>query len=202
MFVASLVALFQHNVKRMLAYSSIAQIGYIVLGIALLNTSGMAAGIVHLFNHALTKGALFLAVGCIFLQHGSVRLDAFAGAGRLMPWTMGAFVLAGLSLIGIPGSVGFVSKWYLIRAAIEADAAWLAVLIVLSSLIAVAYIWRVVEMAYFRKPQDGAIAGEAPLSMLIPLWIITLAAFVFGLDAADTLRVAEAAARTLLEGRP
>jgi multicomponent Na+:H+ antiporter subunit D len=200
MFIASLVAIFQRDVKRMLAYSSIAQIGYIMLGVALLNTSGLTAGIVHLFNHALTKGALFMAVGCVFLRLGDVRLDAFAGAGRRMPWTMAAFVLAGLSLIGIPGTVGFISKWYLIRAALEVDAIWLAILVVVSSLLAIVYVWRVVEMAFFREPREATGRCEAPLSMLVPLWIMTLAVYAFGIDASRTVSIAESAARLLLEG--
>lgn len=201
MFLASLVAIFQDDIKRMLAYSSVAQVGYITLGIALANHTGLTGGIVHLFNHALMKGALFMAVGCMALQAGSVRLSALAGIGRRMPLTMAAFVLAGLSLIGVPGTVGFISKWYLALGAFEKGWWWLAFLIVASSLLAVVYIGRVVEAAYFREP-SGATAGasEAPASMLVPLFLLAAACVAFGIDADLTAGVAGRAAEVLFAG--
>ena len=125
MFAGSWVALFERNLKRMLAYSSVAQVGYMVLGIALATSAGLTAGILHLFNHALMKGALFMALGTLFWRVGSVRIDHLAGIGREMPWTMTAFALAGLSLIGVPLTAGFISKWYLIIAVMDAGQPWL-----------------------------------------------------------------------------
>ena len=119
-YVASLAAIYQTNIKRLLAYSSVAQIGYMMLGIGFVSVTGLTGGIVHLFNHALMKAALFLAVGCAVLRLGSSDLADWKGLGRRMPITMAAFVLAGLSLIGVPLTVGFISKWYLILAALEA----------------------------------------------------------------------------------
>lgn len=201
MFAASTVAIFQDNVKRMLAYSSVAQIGYITLGIALATPIGLTGGIVHLFNHALMKGALFLALGCVALRIGNCRIDTMAGIGRRMPLTMGAFVVAGLSLIGVPGTVGFVSKWYLALASIENGWWWLAFLIVASSLLAVVYIGRVIEIAWFRAPTGAtAEATEAPLSMLIPTWLLAAACIAFGLDAELTAGVAARAADALFAG--
>ena len=199
MFVGSIVAVYQGNIKRMLAYSSIAQIGYIILGLSLDSVTGVTAGIVHLFNHALTKGGLFMAMGCIAMMLGSVRLDDMAGLGKRMPITMAAFVAGGLSLIGVPLTVGFISKWYLIKAALEPGSVLIAILIVLSSLIAVAYVWRVVEVAYFRDPPDGdAGVREAPAGMLIPMLILIGASVYFGIDASTTLDVAGAAAAALI----
>jgi multicomponent Na+:H+ antiporter subunit D len=195
----SVSAIFQQDAKRLLAYSSIAQIGYIVLGVSLLSLAGMTAGIVHLFNHALTKAALFLALGAVFYRIGSARLDDLAGIGRQMPLTMFAFVIAGFSLIGVPLTVGFVSKWTLISA-LFAKGLWpLAVLVLLGSLLAVIYIWRVVEAAYFRPRPAGAEAvSEAPLGMLLPLWLLVAASVYFGLDTSLTLGTAERAAALLL----
>ena len=201
MFVGSLVAIYQLNIKRMLAYSSVAQIGYIVLGLSFDTVTGMAAGIIHLFNHAVMKGGLFMALGAVAYRVGGVQLGQMTGLGRKMPWTMASFVAGGLSLIGVPLTVGFVSKWYLIQAALEKGWWMIAILIVISSLLAVIYVWRVVEVIYFRP--TGAVAqdvNEAPLSMLIPMWVLIGASIYFGIDATTTLDVAIAAARALLGG--
>lgn len=201
MFAASFVAIFQENVKRLLAYSSVAQIGYMVLGISFDSVTGLAGSMIHLFNHALMKCALFLVVGCVFYRLGSVKIADFAGLGRRMPLTMAAFVVAGLSLIGIPLTVGFVSKWYLIQAALEQELWIVAVLIVLSSLLAVIYVWRVIEVAYFQPPPDGAAEiSEAPLMLLVPTWIMALASVYFGIDASGTFGVARSAAIALIGG--
>ncbi len=142
-FSASTVSIFQDNVKRMLAYSGIAQIGYMILGVSMASVTGVTAGILHLFNHALMKGALFLALGCIVYRVGAVGMRSFRGLGREMPWTMAAFVAGGLSLIGVPLTVGFISKWYLVLGALEQGWWPLAVVVVVGSLIAVIYVWRV-----------------------------------------------------------
>jgi len=200
----SVVAIFQDNVKRLLAYSSVAQIGYIVLGISFVSVTGLTAGLVHLFNHALIKGALFLVLACVMLRIGSVRLEDMAGAGKRMPWTMFAFVIGGLSLIGVPLTVGFISKWYLILAALERGTLGIVIagLVLISSLLAVIYVWRVVEVAYFRPPPENAPAiTEAPLAMLVPTWILVVANIYFGLDTDLTVGVASAAA-TFLLGTP
>ncbi len=101
-FSASLTAIYQSNVKRLLAYSSVAQVGYMILGISLASVTGLTAGLLHLFNHAIIKGALFMAMGAVMYQVGSVRIEAMRGLGRKMPWTMAAFVVGGFSLIGVP----------------------------------------------------------------------------------------------------
>jgi multicomponent Na+:H+ antiporter subunit D len=201
MFVASLVAVFQENVKRMIAYSSVAQIGYITLGIGLANQTGLTGGIVHLFNHAMIKGALFLALGGVVYRLGAARIDQFAGLGRKMPLTMAGFVLAGLALIGVPGTAGFISKWYLTLGALEKGWWWVVALIVVSSLISMAYIGRVVEAAYFREPTvETAKARDMPLSMLLPTWILVAATVYFGIETSLTVDVARRAAEILLTG--
>jgi multicomponent Na+:H+ antiporter subunit D len=201
MLSASLVAIFQTNVKRLLAYSSVAQIGYMILGISLGTVTGVTAGIVHLFNHAMIKGGLFLAMGCVFVMLGSVQLRDMAGLGRRMPWTMAAFVIGGLSLIGVPLTTGFISKWVLVQATLERGQWYFAVLILASSLLALVYVWRVVEAAYFRPvPEGAAEVSEAPLAILVPTWLLILANIYFGVDTSLTLGVARRAAQTLLGG--
>ncbi|MCP4895526.1 MAG: monovalent cation/H+ antiporter subunit D family protein [bacterium] len=199
MFAGSIVAIYQQDIKRMLAYSSVAQIGYMVLGLSFASVTGLTGGIVHLFNHALMKSGLFLVMACILVQIGSTKLDDMRGLGRRMPFTMAAFVVGGLSLIGVPLTVGFVSKWYLVSAALEAGHWPIAVLILLSSLLAIVYIWRVVEVAYFQSALEGAPdVGEAPLGVLLPTWALIGATLFFGVFTSLSVGAAGDAARMLL----
>lgn len=202
MFAGSAVAIYQKNIKRMLAYSSLAQIGYMILGLSLNSDAGVSAGLVHLFNHAMMKGALFMVMGCVVYRIGSAKLEDMAGLGKRMPLTMAAFVLSGLSLIGVPLTVGFVSKWALIQAVLEKDGWWpIAGLIVISSLMAVVYIWRVVEVAYFQTPANGVQEkDEAPMSMVLPMFVLVGASIYFGIDGTTTLEIAGDAARALAGG--
>ena len=200
--VASALAIFEGNLKRLLAASSVAQIGYILLGASMVSDAGLTAGITHLFNHALAKGGLFLAVACLAFRFADLRLDRLGGAGANMPWTCAAFVVCGFSLIGIPGTAGFVSKWLLITAAMEFGAwGWALVIVILvSSLMAVVYIWRIVEALYFQAPaEEGAVAGEAPLQLLVFAWVAAGLNLVFGLYPSLAVGLASDAA-TLLMG--
>jgi multicomponent Na+:H+ antiporter subunit D len=201
--VGSTVAIFQRDVKRLLAYSSVAQIGYMVLGVSLGSAEALTGSIVHMFNHALTKGALFLAVGCVVLRVGSSRLDDMRGLGRQMPVTMFAVVLGGLGLIGVPLTAGFVSKWYLIEAALRLGMWPVAALLLLSSLLALVYVWRIVETVYFRSsPAGRPPVREAPLAMLCPLVVLVGASIWFGVNSAWSLGWARRAAEALLGGGP
>jgi multicomponent Na+:H+ antiporter subunit D len=201
MFVASLIAVFETNLKRMLAYSSVAQIGYITLGIGLANQAGLTGGLVHLVNHALMKAALFLAVGAIFYRGCIVRLHDLAGIGRRMPLTMAAFTIAGFGLIGTPGTSGFISKWYLAIGALEKGWWVLVLLIMASSLLALVYVGRVLEVAWLREPAPAiAHATDPPLSMLLPLFALAAATVYFGIDTEWTAGVASTVAKGLLGG--
>lgn len=199
-FVASVRAIYQDNVKRLLAYSSVAQIGYMTLGISLGSATGLAAGLLHLFNHALMKAALFMSMGAVVFRIGSVRLDRMRGLGKRMPWTMAAFVAGGLSLVGVPLTVGFVSKWFLVLSAFENGGWTLAFLVVLGSLLALIYVWKVVEVAYFQGCEGSGEVREAPLSLLLPMWAMVLASLYFGVDSRLTAGIALQAARHLLSG--
>ncbi|MDP6589763.1 MAG: monovalent cation/H+ antiporter subunit D family protein [Alphaproteobacteria bacterium] len=197
--VGSGVAIFQHDLKRLFAYSSIGQIGYLALGISFASTSGLTGAIVHIFNHAMMKGGIFLALGCIMYRSGSVELSILHGLGRRMPLTVAGLIIGGLGLVGVPLTSGFVSKWYLVQAALEADLWPVAVLILLGSLLALVYVGRVIEAAYFRPPPPGAAAvREAPWQMLLPTWILLAASLYFGVHTDITVSVAERAAEMLL----
>lgn len=208
--IASCVALFEQNLKRLFAYSSVAQIGYILLGASLVSAAGLTASVVHIFNHALAKGTLFLAITCLAMSCSGLRLENITGAARHMPWTMGAFVVAGFSLVGVPGTAGFISKWYLITAVLEHGTVGLALVavIVVSSLMALVYVWRVIEPAYFGQPPvDGTTIAatpprEAPPVLLTVTWVAALANIYYGLAPSLPVALASSAAESLLRHVP
>lgn len=203
--VGSAVAMFETNVKRLLAFSSVAQIGYMMLGASLVTVAGLTAGMVHIFNHALAKGTLFLAVASFAMVATGLRLDDLRGIARRMPWTFGAFVVGGLSLIGIPGTAGFVSKWYLISAAMDFGAAGLPLVavILVSSLMAVVYVWRIVEAAWFGE-DDGEQGRDVTVSptLVVVAWLAALANLYFGIVPELPLSLSGDAATELLDHLP
>lgn len=197
--ITSAIAIFQNELKRLFAWSSIGQIGYVAVGVGLASTAGVAASFLHLFNHAIMKTAIFMAIGGLFIVTGSTTTAALKNAGRRMPWTMAAILIGGLSLIGVPFTTGFISKWYLVSASLEQNFWWLAGLILLGSLVTAAYVWKIVEIAYFRTdPNEQVIRQEAPLSLLIPTWILVVANIYFGVDARFSGSIATQAANTIL----
>ncbi|MBT8049046.1 MAG: monovalent cation/H+ antiporter subunit D family protein [Xanthomonadales bacterium] len=201
----SAVALFESNIKRLLAYSSVAQIGYILLGASLVSLAGLSASLLHMFNHALAKGTLFLAVMALAMRFTRLDLRHLAGSAQHMPWTMAAFVIAGLSLIGVPGTAGFISKWYLVSAALEAGPVgfFLIAVVVIGSLMAVVYIWRIIETAWFEPPTEaGEVIREAPVTMLAVVWLAALANIYFGLATDLPRELAAGAAASLLGQLP
>ncbi|PRP97646.1 Na(+)/H(+) antiporter subunit D [Enhygromyxa salina] len=201
--ISSMAAIRQMNVKKVLAYSSVGQIAYIVLGFSLANESGVTASVIHIFNHALIKGGMFMAVGAVALRAGGTKIEDFKGIGRKMPLTMAAFTVGGCGLIGVPLTAGFISKWYLVVGAMDEGYWGIAFIVLLGGVLALVYIWRLVEIIWFGKPDDPTKqVREAPLSMLIPMWILIGASVAFGVDAGWTADSAHAAAELLLEGGP
>lgn len=200
--IASAVAIFEGHLKRLLASSSIAQIGYILLGASFISIAGLNASAAHMFNHALAKGGLFLAVACLAYQYRDLRLSQLGGAAARMPWTCAAIVVCGLSLIGVPGTAGFISKWLLISAALE-NSSWgwgLVAIILISSLMAVVYVWRIVEALYFQTPVEGeAEVHEAPIQLLFITGLVALLNIYFGLFPQIPLELANGAATLLME---
>ncbi len=176
-----ILALGQTDLKRMLAYVLIAEVGYIALGVGLANRAGFTGAILHILNDALMMACLFLVVGAIMYTVGRRHIGQFRGLNRKMPITMGAFTVTALSVIGIPPTAGFFSKWYLVLGAIE-DQQWFFVgILLLSSLLTAILFFRVIENIYF-KPVAYAYDGgdheemsveEAPLTMLIPILVVT-----------------------------
>jgi len=201
MFAGSWLAIMQSNLKRMLAYSSVAQVGYMVLGVSLTTLAGLSAAFLHLFNHGLMKAALFASAGLVAYRCGGLGMNDLRGIGRQMPWTLTAFELAGVSLVGLPPTAGFISKWYLLSAAVAADQLWLVGLILITSLMALIYIARVVEIAWMQpRPEDAPAVQEAHWSLLLPVWVLVAANFWFGIDTRLTVGGATRAAQALAGG--
>jgi len=181
--IGSVLAIAQYNLKRMLAYSSVSQMGYIMLAVGLSTSThhalwgGLNPALMHILNHALMKGCLFLVAGAFIYKADLWNITDFTGLGRKMPYTCAAFVLAAISMIGVPPTVGFVSKLYIILASLEAGKFIFVAVMLLSSLLNLVYFWRVIEMLYMRREEgeehSSSSKNEIPLSMLIP--VLTLA---------------------------
>lgn len=201
--VGSVLAIAQTNLKRMLAYSSIGQIGYIVLGAALVNKLAMTGSLLHILNHALMKGTLFMVSGLVVYRTGAVEISGLRGLARKMPWSMAAFTIGGLSMIGAPLTVGFVSKWYLAVGAVDAGMWFIVPVILVSSLLTAVYFWRIIEGIYFGKGPEGEYTGrvdEAPFGMVLPTLVLAALCIVFGIVAGAPVDVASRAATLLLGG--
>jgi len=184
-----ILALGQTDLKRMLAYVLIAEVGYIALGVGLANRAGMTGAILHILNDALMMACLFLVVGAIMYKLGLRNIRQFRYLHRRMPITLGAFTIAALSVIGIPPTCGFFSKWYLVLGAINGKHWFFVAVLLVSSLLNAIIFFRVIENAYF-EPPTGANMGhgavvisrdEAPPSMLFPILVMTAGILSLGI---------------------
>ncbi|MDH7594256.1 MAG: monovalent cation/H+ antiporter subunit D family protein [Methanomicrobiales archaeon] len=198
----SLLAIAQRDLKRMLAYSSVGQMGYILLGVGMVNQLAMTGGILHMLNHAVMKGCLFMVAGAFIFRTGFRRIDDLKGMGKRMPWTSAALVIGALSMIGIPPTVGFMSKWYLALGAIEAGQWVFLAVILASSLLSAVYFWRLLEYVYFREGEGGVEGGtgDVPLPMLIPMLVLAAACLLFGIFVSIPLSLIDPVAESLLGG--
>lgn len=178
--VASLVALTQDNLKRRLAYSTVGQLSYIVLGVAMLTPTSMTGGMLHIVMHAFGKITLFLCAGAIYVASHKKYISQMDGLGRQMPITFGAFFLGALSIIGLPPLGGFISKWHLVIGAVEADQLPILCILLSSSLLNAAYFLPIIYRAFFAQPAagDDPPVKEAPLFCLAPLCVTAIGSVV------------------------
>ena len=198
MFAGTIMAIYEKDIKRLLAHSSIAQIGYITLAFAIGTKASVAAGFIHLFNHALIKGALFMAITSMgFYINKRITINNLSGLGRAMPITFVCFVICSLSLAGIPLTAGFISKLYIIKASISADGIWIAFLILASSALSVVYLWKMIEALWFHESPKVPNIKEKP-EIYIALLMITFLNIYFGLDASMVVNSSFEAANQLL----
>ncbi|MGZ8518646.1 MAG: proton-conducting transporter transmembrane domain-containing protein [Candidatus Binatia bacterium] len=179
----SVMAIAQSDLRRMLAYSSVSQIAYVGLGLGMGNSMGLIGALLHVVNHAAMKACLFFVAGTVRQRTGQVQISNLTGLGRTMPWSMAAFTIAALSMIGVPPAAGFFSKWYLMLGALELANPWFVTVILLSSLLNAVYFFRVLENIYVKTTTvPGATVGaEAPPAMLAPTLITAAAVLVLGL---------------------
>ena len=197
MFAGTIMAIYEKDIKRLLAHSSVAQIGYITLAFAIGTKASIAAGFIHMFNHAIIKGGLFIAITSLgFFIQKRVTINNLSGLGRAMPITFFCFVLCSLSLAGLPLTAGFISKLYLIKATISSDAIWIAILILISSALSVVYLWKMIEVMWMREGRKIVIK-ENP-TIYISLIIITFFNIYFGLDASLVVNGSFEAAEKLI----
>jgi multicomponent Na+:H+ antiporter subunit D len=200
--LGSALAILQDNLKRRLAYSSIAQIGYILLGISLLSERAMVGAVYHIFTHAMMKGCLFLCAGAIIVQTGKKNISEMGGIGFKMPLTMLCFTIASFSMVGIPPFNGFISKWQLSLAALELNRPEFVALLIISSLLNAVYYFPIIIAAFFNRRSEAesgahnghgghpphedpapalSLSSEAPWEMLVPTAVLAVGCFIFAL---------------------
>ena len=192
--IGSVLAMAQENIKRMLAYSTVAQVGYIFLGFGILSTRAVEGAALHILNHAITKALLFLAAGTIIRQTGTNRLSDLKGVGRRMPWTFGALTIGVLSMVGIPGFAGFISKLYLALGALDAGMVPFAVLMLISSLLNAMYYFPIVINAFFGSVDKAPQGADPKPQFLAPMALLALLSVFFGLFPSWTVPLIRQAA--------
>lgn len=175
-------AIFQEDIKLMLAYSTISNVGYIVMGIGLSTPLSVMGGAVHVFNHALIKATLFLAAGALIYGTGFRTLHDLRGAGRTMPITSAAMTIGALSIVGIPPTAGFLCKWYIALGAFEANQAFFGFILVFGALFIFVYYVRLLNALYFQTPVNDGVreAKDPPLSMLVPILVLAALCLIMG----------------------
>ncbi|MFW5498229.1 MULTISPECIES: monovalent cation/H+ antiporter subunit D family protein [unclassified Maridesulfovibrio] len=181
---ASLIALTKDDIKARLAYSTVSQLSYIIIGVAMLTPEAVQGGLMHIAHHAFSKITLFFGAGAIYVATHLKKISLMDGLGRRMPWTFGAFAIASLSMIGVPPVCGFATKWYLVKGAVGIGQWGLLVALLASTLLNAGYFGPIVYRAFFKAPAEGANIEqykEAPLCMVIPLFTTALISVWLGL---------------------
>ncbi|MDP8314068.1 MAG: proton-conducting transporter membrane subunit [Candidatus Celaenobacter antarcticus] len=201
LLIGEMSAFSQKNIKRMLAYSSIGQIGLIMFAVSLNTQYGVSAGLFQMISHTLGKGLLFLAAGYMIYRSGSMDISSFEGIGKKMPYTSLAFTIGTFSIIGLPPFIGFASKFMVIKAALAKEGIIFTVLIglaLIGTIIESAYFFRVVQVIYFKKGNGNQVRKEAPITGLIPMFIFALLIIFIGVYPNFIIKILNSAASELL----
>jgi multicomponent Na+:H+ antiporter subunit D len=182
--VASIIALSKDNLKARLAYSTVSQLSYIIMGVALLTDPGIQGGLIHIVNHGFSKITLFFCAGAIYVVTHKKNISEMDGLGKSMPFTFGAFAIASLSMIGAPPVAGFITKWNLLVGSVQAHQLGILLLLIASTMLNAAYFAPITYRAFFGKcPAGEPFTGikEAPLAMLIPIVIACAISVIIGI---------------------
>lgn len=201
--VSSCIALTQDEFKRRLAYSTIGQLSYIILGLALLSPKGMTGGMLHIAMHAFGKITLFFCAGAIFVATGKKYISQMVGIGHRMPVTMTAFLIGSMSIIGLPPTGGFISKWYLVLGTLEGDQMIMLFVLLSSSLLNAAYFMPIFYKAFFCTEEESMFEkkiDEAPMMCVVPLCITALISFFLFFKPQPFLQLAEMAVKGFIGG--
>jgi multicomponent Na+:H+ antiporter subunit D len=181
---ASIIALSKDNLKARLAYSTVSQLSYIIMGVALLTVPGIQGGLIHIVNHGFSKITLFFCAGAIYVATHKKNISEMGGLGKSMPFTFGAFAIASLSMIGAPPVAGFITKWNLLVGSVQAHQMGILLILIASTMLNAAYFAPISYKAFFgKRPADEPYTGikEAPLAMLIPILIACFISVVIGI---------------------
>jgi len=196
--VGSMFAIVQEDIKKMLAYSSIAQIGYVFLGVGLMSQNGLIGGILHIINHAMMKSMLFLAAGAFIYATGVRKLSDLKGIGHTMPVAATAFTIGSMAMVGIPATNGFISKWYLALGTLDANKPLFAAVILVSSLLNGVYYLPIIVNAFFAKPEGRVAEPERlPVQMTVPLVVLGFGCLFFGVFPSRLVELVTRAAQVL-----
>ena len=196
---ASIIALSMDNLKARLAFSTISQLSYIILGAALLTPSAMVGGIIHITNHAFSKITLFFCAGSIYVSSHKTEVSQLNGIGKKMPWTMAAFALATLSMIGVPPASGFITKWYLVIGSLERNSLVVLTVLLVSSFLNAAYFVPILYKAFFKKENSNSKEKislqdknlkENPF-LVVPLSLTAIVSVILGLYPDFIVHIAE-----------
>ncbi len=182
--VASIIALTKDDLKARLAYSTVSQLSYIILGVALLDNTGVLGGIIHIVNHGFSKITLFFCAGAIYVATHKKKISDMAGIGYAMPFTMGAFALASLSMIGAPPVAGFVTKWYLLNGALEIKNIPILIVLMTSTILNAGYFVPITIRAFFEGKKERwsrSDIKEAPMTMVVPLVLASIISLLLGI---------------------
>ena len=192
-------AIKQTDVKKMLAFSSVAQLSYIIIALMVLTNDSLVASLIHIFNHSIIKTGLFLVIAIIFVTNQQVKTTDLSGLGKKYPYMMSAFVILLFGLIGIPLTSGFISKWYLVTSILESDFWYLSMIVLITSFMTLFYVWKLIEKIYFSQAEN--IKVEPVLTHQgIGVFVLTALTLYLGLDTTLTVGISEDIAYMIMQG--
>jgi len=190
-FLSTFYAVKQQEVKKMLAYSSVAQLGYIIIAIMLLIPDGLTASLIHVVNHSIIKTGLFLIIAIIFINNQNVMIEDLSGLGKKYPILMSCFVVLGFGLIGLPITSGFISKWYLVTAMLKSEYWYFTFIVLLTSFMTLFYVWALIEKIYFATNNNSSAVNNISIYQIFCVITLTIITIYLGLETSLTSGIAQ-----------